>query len=252
MRNGRPNWNYVVCNGAGNLYVFGWFLVWLSFSAVSTEQGVFDNSSPHLPIFLNLRSAMSFLSCITIVGLTVATEVVTDEYDDFEEGLGAVGRLFGRFSELALSLAFMTAFAVYGACSFFPSESTSRLVFDSVVVILCIIQGRAYGLLFQKAIPHHDAHRWSRLGRIILIVFSFLVVFQSFTGPTSSIYTMIGAGLILWGHKHMMDDRKKGKLFLDTGKPNAAPLVYSFGPVFASLGWIFMAVAMSIPQEVVW
>jgi hypothetical protein len=250
LRNGRPNWNYVVCNGGGNLFVLGWFLIWLTFSAVHADEDVLD--SPHIPIYVNLRSALAFFACAGIVCLTVVTEHVTDEYDDLQEGLGALGKFFGRFSELFLSLGFMAVFGCYGAASFFPAITTARMVADAMLTIFCIMQGRAYGLLFQKAIPNHDANRWSRLGRIILIVFAFMVVFQAFTGWTSAFFTLIGVVLILLGHRHIMDDRKRGKLYLDTEKPNPAPLVYSYGPVLYTLGWIFMALAMSIPQVVVW
>lgn len=251
MRNGRPNWNFVVCNGGGNLFVLGCFLFWLSFSAIPLEDEDMLYSA-HIPIYISLRSACAFTACLIIVGLTVVTEQVTDEYEDLEEGLGAIGRIFGRFSELFISLGFLLGFALYGMSSFFPSESTIRMVFDALLTIVCIMQGRAYGLLFQKAIPSQDANRWSRLGRIILIVFGLQVVFQTFTGFTSAVFTVVGIGFIIWGHKNIMDDRKKGKLFLDTGKPNASPLVYSFGPVYTSLGWIFLAIAMAIPQPVIW
>lgn len=249
MRNGRPNWNYVVCNGGGPLYVFGWFLFWLSFTAIRGDDDATFYSS-YIPIYMGLRGVFSCLACFLIVLLTTMIEHVTDEYDDLQEGLGPIGRVFGRFSELFVSLSFMTAFGLYGAASFFPSESTIRLVFDAILVALCIMQGRAYGLLYQKAIPNHDAIRWARLGRIILIVFGFFVLFQVFTGWTSTILSLLGIWLVIWGHKHIMDDRKRGKLWLDTEKPNPAPLVYSFGPILYSIGWILLALAMSIPQRV--
>ena len=135
MRNGRPNWNYVVCNGGGNLIVLGWFLVWLTFSAINTDDEDFPQHSPHIPIFMTWRTALSFLSCLAIVFLTVVTELVTDEFDDLQEGLGPVGKFFGRFSELFLSIGFMTAFGLYGSASFIPAETTTRLVFDSILTI---------------------------------------------------------------------------------------------------------------------
>ena len=249
MRSGRPNSDFIVCNGGGPLYIFGWFLFWLAFCALKgNDEWAMD--LPQIPVYASTRGCLAFVACILIVALTTLTEYVTDEFDDLQEGLGSVGRLSGRFSELLVSLCFMIAFGMYGIASFFPAESTARKIFDVVLVILLIMQGRAYGLLFQKAIPSQDANRWSRLGRIILIIFGILVVFQAFTGWTSMIFTAAGIVLVVLGHRHIMDDRKRGKLFLDTGKPNPAPIVYSLGPVFYSLGWILLALAMSVPQFV--
>ena len=129
MRNGRPNWNYVVCNGGGNLFVLGWFLVFLTFSAVKPDEDILE--SPHIPIYVNLRSVLAFMACSGVVFLTVVTEMVTDEYDDLQEGLGPVGNVFGRFSELFLSIGFMVAFGCYGTASFFPVMTTTRMVFNS-------------------------------------------------------------------------------------------------------------------------
>jgi cytochrome c biogenesis protein CcdA len=249
MRNGRPNWNYVVCNGGGNLFVFGWFLFWVGFSAVGGEDG-WALFSLHTQFNVSLRGACAFVSCIVIVFLTVLVEQMTDEHDEVEQS--PVGRVCGRFTELLLSLGFMAAFGLYGISSYFPAESKMRIVWNSILLVVLIMQGRAYGLLYQKAIPNHDANRWSRLGRIILFAFGFLVVFQVFTRFVSMVYTLVGIVLVLLGHRHIMDDRKRGKLYLDTGKPNPAPIVYSFGPVFYSLGWIFLALAMSIPQPTQW
>lgn len=249
MRSGRPNLDFVVCNGGASLYVFGWFLFWLAFCALPGDNE-WAIDVPAIPIYASFRGCLAFASCIAIVSLTVLTEYVTDEFDDLQEGLGSIGKLSGRFSELLMSVCFMLAFALYGVASFFPAETTPRKIFNAFLVILLIMQGRAYGLLFQKAIPTQDANRWSRLGRIILIVFGFLVVFQAFTGWTSMIFTAFGIVLIVFGHRHIMDDRKRGKLYLDTGKPNPTPLVFSLGPVFYSLGWILLALAMSVPQFV--
>ena len=249
MRNGRPNWNYVVCNGGGPLYVVGWFFFWVAFSAMKGDEELVVDA-PQIPINMSVRSAFAFLSALAILFLTVVVEYVTDEHDDLQEGLGTVGQYCGRFSELFISLCFMAAFGFYGASSFFPSDTTIRKIFDALLVFLLVMQGRAYGLLFQKAIPNSDANRWSRLGRIILIIFGLLVVFQAFTGWTSMLLSVFGTVMIVWGHKHTMDDRKRGKLYLDTGKPNLHPVVYSLGPVYYAVGWILLALAMSIPQHV--
>jgi hypothetical protein len=113
-----------------------------------------------------------------------------------------------------------------------------------------IMQGRAYGLLLQKAIPNKDNDRRSRLGRIIMIVFGYLVIFQAFTGWASCVFSLVGIVLVASGDNQMMGDRKKGRLWVETGNVNPAPYVYSYGPIFYSLGWIFLALAMSIPQFV--
>jgi len=229
--------------------VIGWFLFWVAFSAVrGNDEWAVD--AAQIPIYVSLRSSMAFISSFAIILLTVVVEYVTDEHDDLQDGLGIIGQYCGRFSELFLSLSFMTIFGVYAAASFFPAETRMRKIANTILIILFIMQGRAYGLLFQKAIPNSDANRWSRLGRIILIIFGFLVLFQSFTGWTSMLLSALGTVLIVWGHKHSMDDRKRGKLFLDTGKPNAHPVVYSLGPLYYTVGWILMALAMSIPQFV--
>lgn len=247
INSGRPNLDFVVCNGGGPLYVFGWFLFWLAFCALRGNDE-WALGVPQIPIYASLRGCLAFVACILIVGLTHLTEYITDECDDLQEGLGVIGKLAGRFSELLLSVCFMVAFGLYGTASFFPAETTARKIFNGILVILLIMQGRAYGLLFQKAIPSQDANRWSRLGRIILIIYGIVLVFQAFTGWTSVIYTAAGIVMIVLGHRHIMDDRKRGKLFLDTGKPNPTPTVYSLGPVFYSAGWILLALAMSIPQ----
>jgi len=249
MRHGRPNLDYIVCNAGGPLYAFGWFLFWVVFCAVQgNDEDVVDFSK--IPIYNSLRGFLAFLSCILIVCLTVLTEYITDEFDDLQDGLGVVGIMAGRFSELFLSVCFMTAFAMYGVASFFPSATIIRTIANSFMVLLLIMQGRAYGLLSQKAIPNQDGNRWLRLGRIILIIFGILLVFQAFTGWTSMLFTAAGIVFLVFGHRHIMDDRKRGKLFLDTGKPNPTPIVFSLGPILYSVGWILLALAMSIPQIV--
>ncbi|CAB9522038.1 expressed unknown protein [Seminavis robusta] len=247
MRNGRPNWSHVVCNGGGNLFMLGWFLFWLGFSGIDGHDE-WTYFHVHTPLYMNVRAILAALGCFIIVALTVVVEHMTDEHDDVLEA--PVGRHCGRFTELFLSIGFMVGFGLYGAASYFPSESNMRIIWNTMLTVVLIMQGRAYGLLYQKAIPNHDANRWSRLGRIILCAFGFLVLFQFFTRWASMGITMVGIVLVLLGHRHIMDDRKRGKLFLDTGKPNPAPIVYSFGPILYTLGWILLALAMSIPQQV--
>jgi hypothetical protein len=144
----------------------------------------------------------------------------------------------------------MAAFGLFGVASFSPSETTIRIICDVILVLSMVMQGRAYSLLLQKAIPNKDNDRRSRLGRIIMIAFGFLIVFQAFTGWASFIFSLIGTIFIASGDNRMMGDRKKGRLWVETGHVNPAPYVFSYGPVFYSLGWIFIAFAMSIPQFV--
>lgn len=250
MRHGRPNWNYVVCNGGGNLFVVGWIFFLVGFTAIPGN-AVAAIDVPQIPIYMTFRSFLAYFSIFVIVLMTILVEYATDEHDDLQTGLGAIGKFTGRFSELFISLSFMFSFALYGIASFFPSETPMRIAVDIILVLSMIMQGRAYGLSLQKAVPNKDSERRSRLGRIIMVIFGFVVIFQAFTGWTSCISAMLGVALVAAGDSRMMNDRKRGRLWMETESVNPAPCVFSYGPLFYTSGWVLLALAMSVPQ-VVW
>ena len=58
--------------------------------------------------------------------------------------------------------------------------------------------------------------------------------------------TLPGAFLIVLGQKTVFGDRKRGDYWMQTGKVNPDPIVYSYGELFFMTGWILFSLAMSI------
>ncbi len=64
--------------------------------------------------------------------------------------------------------------------------------------------------------------------------------------PRGAAGTLPGAFLIVLGQKTVFGDRKRGDYWMQTGKVNPDPIVYSYGELFFMTGWILFSLAMSI------
>eukprot|EP00978_Attheya_sp_CCMP212_P047078 scaffold421215_cov61-Attheya_sp.AAC.1 len=91
---GKPNLNPVVYNMGGPLFVFGWFLFWVGMTAQATTDGTII--SVGIPIYLNVQSAVAFLSGCGMVPVVICLDYAHDEGAKFL-GFGTDGCYFGRF-----------------------------------------------------------------------------------------------------------------------------------------------------------
>ena len=58
--------------------------------------------------------------------------------------------------------------------------------------------------------------------------------------------TLPGAFLVVLGQKTVFGDRKRGDYWMQTGKINPCPIVYSYGELYFMAGWVLFSLAMSI------
>ena len=61
-------------------------------------------------------------------------------------------------------------------------------------------------------------------------------------------FTLPAALLIVLGQKTIFGDRKRGDFWMQTGKINTDPIVYSYGELYFMQGWILFSIAMSLTE----
>jgi hypothetical protein len=135
---GKPNPNPVVYNMGGPLFVFGWFLFWVGMAAQATTD---DITTAGIPIYLNLRSAVAFLSACGMVPVVMCLDYAHDEGAEFL-GFGTDGRFFGRFMESPVP--FLLAWTFFGFSSWLPISdigTSSTTWLEWVILLNCIAQG---------------------------------------------------------------------------------------------------------------
>lgn len=131
---GKPNPNPVVYNMGGPLFVFGWFLFWVGMAATTDTT---DTTITGIPIYLNARSAMAFLSGCGMVPVVMFLDYAHDEGAEFL-GFGTDGRYFGRFLESPVP--FILAWTFFGFSSWLPMTATTTTL-EWVILFNCIAQG---------------------------------------------------------------------------------------------------------------
>ena len=141
---GKPNPNPVVYNMGGPLFVFGWFLFWVGMAAqaTTTDDTPFSTGAG-IPIYLNIRSTVAFVSGCGMVPVVMCLDYAHDEGAEFL-GFGTDGRYFGRFLESPVP--FLLAWTFFGFSCWLPildigSLATTTTWLEWVILVNCIAQG---------------------------------------------------------------------------------------------------------------
>jgi len=259
-QDGKPNPNPVVYNMGGPLFVFGWFLFWVGMATNNNTHGdafyktdCGATGGCGLPIFFNIRTALTFASGCGMVPIVMMLDYAHDEGGEYI-GFGTDGRYFGRFFETPVP--FILAWTTFGFAGYL-NQSNGSLAGDlrsKVVATNCIAQGIVAGVLIQTALYEGDMARKQKWSVAFVLLFLSLAINLGFTSDYSELngdglgltFGLSGAILVIAGQKTVFGDRKRGDYFMQNkGKPNPNPIVYSYGEPLFMTGWILLALAMS-------
>jgi hypothetical protein len=208
----------------GPLFVFGWFLYWIGLCANKTE-GKWDGTG--LPLYFDLKTALAFLSGCGMVPVVMALDYAHDEGAEYV-GYGTDGRFFGRFLESPTP--FLLAWVGFGASALVGAQVITVKMWS--LLANCVLQGVDAGIFIQKALYEGDMKRKNMWSVPFVALFMGLAANIGWGGGTKLALALPGAMLIILGQKTVFGDRKRGDYFMQTGKTNPNPIVYSYGEPF--------------------
>lgn len=241
---GKPNPNPVVYNIGAPLFVWGWFLFWVGMAA-TTDIAENWQELKGLPIYLNVRTLLAFLSGCGMVPVVMFVDYAHDHGAEFTGTYGTDGRFFGKFLESPLP--FLLAWTVFGASSLFNLEDGPGPR-QYICLTNCILQGIVAGIFIQTALYKADMagkNKWS-MGFVLL--FLSLAINIGLGGGLALLLSLPGAFFIILGQKTVFGDRLRGDFFMEhAGQTNPNPIVYSYGELFFMAGWISISLGMALP-----
>ena len=163
-------------------------------------------------------------------------------------GFGTDGRFFGRFFESPIP--FLTMWLLFGASSFLAVDNTFATPDLRRVLLLinCLLQALVAGLFIQTALYKGNYPRKSKLSMVFVALFLTLAFNIGYDGGIARYLAFGGAVFAIAGQKTVFADRKRGDYWMKNGVVNPNAIVYSLGEVFFMLGWILLALAISIPM----
>lgn len=272
---GQPNFNPIVYNMGGPLFVLGWFMLLVGTSSIPYKvpemhphafPGVAPPGWAGLPLFLNLRTLLAFVGGCGMVPVVRFLDYAHDQDSPWlganSEGavfqkwwLGTDGTYFGVFLESPWP--FLIAWTVFGFSSFLTWDNGFEAsIRGGSILINCILQGVDAGILIQANLYAGNAAGkkfWSIPFLLMFIVLAFNIGIHGFSLPGMSniALSLPGAILIVLGQKTVFGDRKRGDYTMQNeGKANPYDkvLVYSWGEVFFMMGWILICWGASMPR----
>ena len=241
-QDGKPNPNPIVYNMGGPLFVFGWFLFWLSMASAT---GATADSG--LEIYFNARTALAFFAACGMVPIVMMLDYAHDEGGKYV-GLGTDGKHFGRFLEGPIP--FLTLWTLFGLSSFIAIDNSFVTPDTRRWLLLAngILQAIMAGGFIQTALYKGNMVLKTRLSMLFVLLFLTLALNIGFDGGIARYLAFAGAILVVVGQKTVFGDRKRGDYWMLNKKVNPNPIVYSVGEPLFMAGWILLALAISQPM----
>lgn len=241
---GRPNPNPIVYNPGGPLFVLGWFLFWVGMA--STNQGILENG---IPIHFNIRTALAFFAGVGMVPIVMMIDHAHDEGGKYV-GYGTSGAHYTRLFESPIPFLFM--WTLFGLSSFFAIDNTFTTpdLRKWLLLANCIIQAIVAGHLIQTALYVGNASLKNRYSIVFVILFLLLAFNIGFDGGLAPYLALPGVLCVIAGQKTSFADRKRGDYWMSHNmEVNPNPIVYTVGQPLFMLGWILLALAISLPMS---
>jgi hypothetical protein len=267
-QSGKPNFHPIVYNMGGPLFVFGWFMLWLGTSGipgVADAANIYGNMptpSPCLPLFLNLRTWVSFIFGCGMVPVVRFLDYSHDEDGSWlganNEGkvfnkwwLGTDGTYFGIFLESPWP--FIIFWTAYGFSSWITFDNQIEVgVREIIIAVNSILQGIDAGILIQQNLYAGNAKGKMKFSLPFVMLFLALAMNVGMHWQWRALaFSLPGAALIVMGQKTVFGDRKRGDYTMQNdGKANPYDKVrvYSWGEVFFMIGWILICWGMALPE----
>ena len=156
-------------------------------------------------------------------------------------------KLHGRFAESPLP--FLISWFFFGLSNLLTHDG--RLITDEplrwLILANCVAQSIDAGIFIQSALYEQSMERKTKWSIPFVLLFIALAINVGKSANGLAIFlTLPGAFLIVLGQKTVFGDRKRGDYWMQTGKVNPDPIVYSYGELFFMTGWILFSLAMSI------
>eukprot|EP00440_Ansanella_granifera_P058569 gb/GFBE01063479.1/.p1 GENE.gb/GFBE01063479.1/~~gb/GFBE01063479.1/.p1 ORF type:complete len:519 (+),score=126.52 gb/GFBE01063479.1/:1-1557(+) len=264
---GKPNFHPIVYNMGGPLFVWGWFYLWLGscgLPGVASELNIYpDFGKPYIPLFLNIRTLISFTFGCAMVPVVRFLDYSHDEDGPWcgenSEGkvfgkwwLGTDGTYFGLFLESPWP--FIISWVMYGFSAFWTFDN--KLAFSPRALVLlmnCLAQGIDAGILIQSNLYAGNMKGKQIFSLPFVILFVGLAINVGFGwGWIALALSFPGAILIILGQKTVFGARKRGDYTMkNNGKANpyGEVRVYSWGEVFFMMGWILICWGEALPPK---
>jgi len=246
----KPNPDPVVYNMGGPLFIFGWFLYLVGMAGTpSWDNAAAALTSTELVISLNLRTLLAFVFGCGMVPVVMIIDCAHDEgrskYLGF--GRGTDGADFGRFLESPLP--FLISWFFFGFANLMTHDG--QLITNDLlrwaILANCVLQSIDAGIFIQSALYEQSMARKTKWSVPFVILFILLAVNLGKSANGLAIFlTLPGAFLVVLGQKTVFGDRKRGDYWMQTGKINPCPIVYSYGELYFMAGWVLFSLAMSI------
>ena len=264
---GKPNFNPIVYNMGGPLFVWGWFCLILGTSGVPgivNSDDVYqqpESGAPTLPLLLNWRTLTAFFGGCCMVPVVRFLDYSHDLDGAWcgknEEGavfkrwwLGTDGTHFGLFLESPWP--FIMAWTIFGFSSFLSADNNiSPDALAIAMLVICVLQGVDAGILIQQNLYAGNMKGKSMFSIPFVVLFLALaIIIGSHWGWRALGLSLPGAILIVLGQKTVFADRRRGDYTMQNGgraNPYEKVLVYSWGEVFFMAGWILICWGAAMP-----
>jgi len=273
---GVPNFHPIVYNMGGPLFVWGWFLFLMGTSSVPFDRNEVDalfgkgevnywqeDGGPYnIPLFLNWRTALSFIGGCAMVPVVGFLDFSHDEDGPWcgenaetpkkiflKWWLGTDGTYFGLFLESPWP--FVMAWSLFGFSCFLDIRDEFNVGWQEVCILInCVLQGVDAGILIQQNLYGGNLKGKSMFSLPFVLLF-FLLAFNigSHWSWRALALSLPGAILIILGQKTVFGARKRGDYTMQNGEANPynKVFVYSWGEVFFMMGWILICWGMAMP-----
>merc|ERR1719203_508457 len=259
---GRPNFNPIVYNMGGPLFVLGWFMLLLVTSSLPFQQ----LGDPYVlggvvPLILNIRTFVAFICGCGMVPIVRFLDYAHDldgpwlgantEGAVFKKWwLGTDGTYFGVFWESPWP--FQIMWFGFGVASFFTVDNSFKFTWRSVFILLnCMAQGIDAGILIQSNLYAGNMAGKNKFSVPFLLMFIVLAInIGSTWGWKTLALSLPGAILIVLGQKTVFGARRRGDYTMKNGgkaNPYDQVFVYSWGEVFFMAGWLLICWGASMP-----
>lgn len=239
---GKPNPNPAVYNLGGPLFVLGWVLFWIAMA--STNPTGLEGG---LEVHFNLRTALAFVAGVGVVATVLMIDYAHDEGGEYV-GFGTDGTYFGRFLETPVL--FILFWALFGFVSVIGVDNalTEPDLRSWLLLVTAVVMGLYVGLLVQTSIYKGDSPRVQKLAMGFAFLFVLLAINLAIDGGAARYLAIVGAIFVVSSQAMLMNDRKRGKHWMLNGETNPKPIVYSYGALLFTAGWILVSWSMSLPM----